>query len=308
MKRQHIARMLLFVFLTNLTWSCADFSDSGRDLLSNISDRLDQKNYVTAEEFGDTNPHEATGLRMERVYHGLFKYSMFEHPKLVYGTSFVVDKASEAGVKKIVKTELEAQGFVYSEAACDAVAEKLGKYKFTSEDMERYFIDARESKALTPLEYEILMLQMRAVSHSKSNIRSQNIIRTVEYEVAHAEIDQASKDKILLINAIARNLVNDPRISLEGSFPNFFSGNFQQTTPVVVGTFLILAAVGSLIIAWTDPNCNNACQSQMTSNAMAYATAGMLVCAFAANGEPCPDMCYREYGCFRNATGMCICP
>ena len=305
MKRIVIARTLLLILLTQFIFACTENSvtDPAEDLLNNLSRRLEQKDYVSSSEFGKSNPYEEIGTKLEVVYHNLLKYPLAEDHGFIYGNVLVSsDKAKHKHVKEITRIELEKAGITYSEEFIDQTAEKLSGYAFTSEDMTRYFQDAEESQTLTPLEHKIFMLQMRAISVSKTNSRLQDILRTVEFEVIQSGIETSSKNKILLVNAVVRNLVNIPSISMNGAVPNFFSGHFQQTTPVVVGTFLVLFAVVTLITAFTSPTCYAACQNQMVGNAFIYASAGLLVC-YEFECLPCVYPCTRN-----NVTGGCNCP
>jgi hypothetical protein len=310
MKRKIIAQSLLVVFLAHICWQCtdkADLSSPDQSLLNTISARLEEKNYASIKDLGNSNPHEQLGRDIEKLYHSLFdlyRYKLSGDHRFYYGNSLVpTEQKRHQEIKKMTQVALERKGIVYSETFVDQFALALRTYKFTSEDMQKYFDDAKKNELLTPLEYQILLMQCQEIALSKSDPRQQDILRTVELEVAKSNINQASKDKILMINAVARNLANDPGIALNGPFPNLFpKSQFQQTTPVVVATFFITWAVTSLIIMWTDPNCDNTCQAQMAQNAMVYGALGMLAC-LPSMGDACPPC---NPPCFLDGDNNCI--
>jgi hypothetical protein len=314
MKRVLFSRILLFVYSTNLLLAaCTEIShfDPEKDLLDVLVSRLEKKDFISSEQFVDSNPFESTGKELERVYHNLFKYPMAERNGFIYGHSLVPDdEGRQIILKRITRIELEAEGMEYCEACIDEFTIKMSGYKLTSEDMVRFFQDAETAGALTSLEHAVIMLQLRAISSAKSNLRVQQILQTVEFEVLKSSIPSYSKSKILVMNAIARNLINDPRISLNTHFLNLSFNNFSQTTPAVIGTILVVWVVAALVTAWFDPGCDTSCQYTMYTNAFAFALSGWLVCEFLdqPGGEPCPDGCLAA-GCYRHPyTFDCICP
>jgi hypothetical protein len=304
MYRLIISRTLLLIFVAQILWSCTEGStvyESSEALLVSLKNKLEEKDYVTIAEFGDTNPFEQLGKKNEKIYHDLFdqfKFKLSGDHGFQYGNTVVSDNVERhTNIKKMTKAALRHAGVEYSEQFIDKTTEKLKGYKLTSEDMQKFFVDAEKSNALSPLEHKILLMECKAVVAAKLNMTQQDILRTVEYEVAHSSIQQSSKNKILMINAIARNLANDTMLAPNGhAFALFSESPFQQTTPIAVAGFFVTWAVVSLVIMFTDPNCDSACQNQMSTNVLVYGALAMLVCS-PLMGQACPPCnppCYLD--------------
>jgi hypothetical protein len=304
MNRKAIARTLLMIFVAQLLIRCSDkplISTVEDALLNQLSARLAERDYVSLGN-GYTNPYEELGKQSDKIYKDLlstFRYQLTGDNSLHYGYAVIrQDLVRHEKIKKMARMAIERNNSIFSDRGPDLVYDKLQGYKFTSEDMQRFFDNAVNDGSLKPVERAIIVLELRAIVESKTDLRQREILQTVEYEVSNSSIDESSKNKILLINTIGRNLLNSQGIGpLNGYGFNLFSESpFQQTTPVAIASFFLTFIVVSLIVLFTDPNCDAACQQQMVASIAIYGALAMLVCdpSVGTGCPPCLPPCFFD--------------
>lgn len=264
-----------------------------------MSKRFIENDYATVSN----NPYKTFGTELGGIYQSILQRSRHE---IFHGNLFVPTNPEDKNrLKAMTKRELDKNGILYSEGAIDRFSEQIKDYKLTSEGIINFLDNAAHENTITIGEHDIIYLELQEMAATTSTERLRSIIYTTEYEVSNSMLTSATKDKLLLFNALAKNsIVDNPGPVASRSVPNLAKSPFQKTTPVVVATVLVVWAAVTLIQAWQDPSCDANCQLNMAANAATYVALGQLICEAYGDGSTCP--CDTDEGCWLD-NGRCIC-
>ena len=260
--------------------------------MSRLNDRFGRNDFVDSNNSKIQNPYEEMGLKFEKAQSIAISHPLAFPNKTLYGMNLGTDNPQKLTFIKKVSSDLATQaGLPFREQVVDHTQILLSKYRLTSEGVTQFFDDAKNAKGISVLQYEVIKMELQAISTARTHKRILNILSTVEEEVFFSRISQTEKNQLLMLNAMLRHndvsselsSTSQPSINLDGS-----QARFQQVA-IPVGWIILIVMATYIVAAFLSPICNQSCQNAAIAGAALAGIFGLIICQedSSSNADTC---------------------
>ncbi len=247
--------------------ACTEYVDAESALLGRLSSRFESNDYdqVTSDS---RNPFESAGRKSAELFWKISKKltpgknpalkvsgrrsaSMYQVASTTSPESFGL---SNPDALSVIASEItgyfDSQSIPFSESNVQEVNSQLSSVSFSEIGVSTALSDARDHQIITPLQYDLIQLELTELLTASSREQAIAILVTFENALVNSSLGQDQTGWLLYLNSIVRNTtIQDQEPIAMGSNHH----GFQRTAAVVpllidlVVYSLIGGAIGGLV-------------------------------------------------------------